>query len=104
MAPASDFPYGVNCISTNFRDKNEMMMGSGQYLFWFRVTRTEFDYSLSCIKYMRMRAPLRSLNWRWSEEKEAEVIIGDSEEGVSIYVYDEKLNNIKLRGFDIGLK
>jgi hypothetical protein len=37
VAPASDFPYQITCMCGNFRDKNELLLGSGLYLFWFRL-------------------------------------------------------------------
>ncbi len=97
----------------NFRDQNEILLGSGQYLFWFKMLKTEFEYSLNCIKYLRLRAPLRTINWSWLQKKNsktqkykniAQLIIGDCEEGVSIYEYVEKTNSLKMRGFDIGVK
>ena len=29
VAPSCDFPHLVNCMCTNFRDKNELVLGSG---------------------------------------------------------------------------
>lgn len=35
-------------------------------------------------------------------EQEARLVVGDSEEGVSVYTYEE--GNLKLHGFDIALR
>ena len=75
------------------------MVGSGQYIFVFKVLRTDFEYSLQCLKYVRVRSSLRSLTWCWAG-KEVRLIVGDSEEGVSVYNYDSGV--LKLHGFDIA--
>ncbi len=88
---------------------NELLLGSGQYLFWFKIAKTAFDFSMQCLKYMRLRAPLRSITWNWNTQnkkgtKVAEIVIGDSEEGVSLFIYEDQTNTLKLKGFDIGIK
>lgn len=93
------------------------MVGSGQYLFRFKLLKNSFEYSLSCLQHYRLRANLRSLEWSWTDKtsfyskdskksslRVAQLVIGDSEEGVSFYTYDQKSNSLKIRGFDIGIK
>ena len=67
MAPASDFPQIVTTICCNFRDKNELVVGSGQYMFMFKMQKNSFEYSLKLIQYVRMRAPLRCIRWSWTD-------------------------------------
>lgn len=110
VAPSSEFPHAIASICTNFRDTNDIVIGSGQYLFMFKVLKTSFEYSMKSIHYTRMRAPIRSVNWSWTDRNSlkpkyskvkeskqhnyqvAQLIIADSEEGVSLYTFDPKAN------------
>ena len=64
---------------------------------------------------MRIRAPIRSLQWAYKRQGKqggggkackkpgkARIVIGDSEEGVSEYVWDGK--ELVLKGFDVHQK
>ena len=109
MASAVDFPHQVTSLCCNFRYLNELVVGSGQYLFWFRILKTSFEFSLNCISYLRIRAPIRSLTWHWGlgsklAVKEAILTVGDCEEGVSLFVINDKENSLRMRGYDMGLK
>lgn len=117
VASSTDFPAPVTCMSCNFRNQNELIVGSGQYLFHFKLLKSSFEYSLSCQQHYRLRADLRSLEWSWIDkssfypkesrkvqQRVAQLVIADAEEGVSFYTYDQKSNSLKIRGFDIGIK
>lgn len=75
----------------------------------FRLNKTEFDYKMMCLKYVRVRSPIRSINWKWSQEnkkgiRDGLIVLGDNEEGLSVFVYEEKLKDLKLKAFDIEAK
>ena len=99
-----------------------MVLGSGQYLFWFRIVKSKFEYQMKSIHYQKLRAPLRSIVWSWTDSNAlkpayeqvkdskkhvqavAQLVLADAEDGLSLYTLDFSTNTLKLRGFDIGLK
>eukprot|EP00347_Sterkiella_histriomuscorum_P018666 403344640 len=114
----SDFPDLITSMCPNYRDQNELLVGSGQNLFLFNILKTDFEYSLQCLKFVRVRAQVRCIQWKWSQDQqdlekgmksvksklEALILLADNEEGLSIFTYNERIKDIKLKSFDISSK
>lgn len=80
VAPVSDFPSVITSFAQ--RCPGELTVGCNQYIFLFKITRTSFEYALTCLKYIRVREPVRSLNWQGDR-----LIVADSEEGLSVHCH-----------------
>ncbi|CDW72529.1 UNKNOWN [Stylonychia lemnae] len=103
------FPDMVTAVCMNYKDQNIALIASGYYLFIFNITRDEFSYIFTCLSYHRLRAQLRTVNWRWSDQSKngqrlGLILIGDNEEGISVFTYNEKTKQLKLKAFDIERK